>query len=219
MREQILDALMENKIIAIVRGQRTEDMLRLAGALYEGGIRFMEVTFRQDAPETWQETAAAIRSISHEYAGKIFAGAGTVMRPEQLELARAAGAGYIISPNADEEIIRLTRSMGLVSLPGAFTPTEIAAAYKWGADAVKVFPAGALGPGYLKAVLAPLRHIPMMAVGGVDENNAADFIAAGAIGVGVGGNLVNSKWIAEGQFNRITALAAEYVRAVGAGKK
>ena len=216
MREEILNALMKYKIVAIVRGQRPEDMLRLAGALYEGGIRFMEITFRQDAPESWRETAEAIRSVARAYKGRIFAGAGTVMRPEQLEMARAAGAGYIISPNADERIIRATRDMGLVSLPGALTPTEIAAAHEWGADVVKVFPAGDMGPGYMKSVCAPLKHIPMMAVGGITEKNAADFIAAGAVGLGVGGNLVNSGWIREGRFDLITALAAEYVRAAGA---
>lgn len=216
MREQVLNALWKHKIVAIVRGQRPEDMLHLAGALYEGGVRFMEVTFRQDAPESWPETAEAIASVAREYKDRIFAGAGTVMRPEQLEFARAAGAEYIISPNADERIIRMTRAMGLVSMPGALTPTEIAAAHEWGADAVKVFPAGDMGPGYMKAVCAPLRHIPMMAVGGITEKNAADFIAAGAVGVGVGGNLVNAKWIAEGRFDRIAEIAAEYVRAVAA---
>ena len=214
MREQVLEALYRDKIIAIVRGQRPEVMRDLAAALAAGGIRFLEITFRQDAPETWRDTAQAIAAVREAFPA-LHAGAGTVMTPEQLELARAAGAEYIISPNADRQIIEATRALGLVSLPGAFTPSEIAAAHAWGADIVKVFPAGNLGPAYIKAIRAPLRHIPLMAVGGVDEHNAAEFLAAGAMGLGIGGNLVNAKWIEAGEYAKITALAATYVQAVG----
>ena len=214
MREATLAALKREKLVAIVRGLPGTVMLDLARALAAGGIRFMEVTFRQDAPETWPETARAIADVRAALPD-MHAGAGTVLTVEQLELARAAGAEYIISPNADRQIIEATRALGLVSLPGAFTPTEIAAAHEWGADLVKVFPAGVLGPGYIRAVRAPLKHIPLMAVGGVDEKNAADFLAAGAAGLGVGGNLVNAEWIRLGAFDRIAALAAAYVRAVG----
>lgn len=214
MRDATLSALRRERLVAIVRGQEESVMLDLAGALAAGGIRFMEVTFRQDAPETWPETAAAIARVRADGPAGAHVGAGTVMTLAQLNMARDAGAEYIISPNADRRIIEATRAAGLVSLPGAFTPTEIAAAHEWGADMVKVFPAGALGPGYIKAVLAPLRHIPLMAVGGVNEKNAADFIAAGAAGLGVGGNLVNGEWIRARQFERITALARQYVEAV-----
>ena len=213
MREQILQELRRDKIVAIVRGQTGAALPALAAALAEGGIRFMEITFRQDAPETWRDTAAAIAQIAREYAGRMRVGAGTVLTLEQLELARSAGAQYIISPNADEHIIRQTRALGLVSLPGAFTPTEIVQAHEWGADIVKVFPASRLGPSYFRDLRGPLPHIPLMAVGGVSEKNAGEFLAAGAVGVGVGGNLVNREWIAAGEFGRITALAAEYVRA------
>ena len=214
MRDATLSALRRERLVAIVRGQEESVMLDLAGALAAGGIRFMEVTFRQDAPETWPETAAAIARVRADGPAGAHVGAGTVMTLAQLNMARDAGAEYIISPNADRRIIEATRAAGLVSLPGAFTPTEIAAAHEWGADMVKVFPAGALGPGYIKAGLAPLRHIPLMAVGGVNEKNAADFIAAGAAGLGVGGNLVNGEWIRARQFERITALARQYVEAV-----
>ena len=214
MREATLAALKREKLVAIVRGLPEACMLDLARALAAGGIRFMEVTFRQDAPETWPETARAIAAVRAALPD-MHAGAGTVLTVEQLALARQAGAEYIISPNADRRVIVATREAGLVSLPGAFTPTEIAAAHEWGADMVKVFPAGVLGPSYIRAVRAPLKHIPLMAVGGVDENNAADFLAAGAAGLGVGGNLVNAEWIRAGAYERIAALAAAYVRAVG----
>ena len=209
-----LEWVKEKKIIAIVRGLPTEYMRKLAEALYQGGIDLMEVTFNQQKPETWQDTADAIRDIGVYMTGKMLVGAGTVMNDRQLELARDAGAKYIITPNTNPELIRKVKSYGLISFPGAMTPSEIAVAFEAGADAVKVFPAGALGASYIKAVRAPLAHIPLMAVGGVNEKNAADFIAAGCCGVGVGGNLVNKEWIENGEWDKITALAAEYRKAV-----
>lgn len=152
--------------------------------------------------------------LKEKFAGKIIPGAGTVITLEQLQMAYDAGAQYIISPNVDVEIIRRTKELGLISLPGAMTPSEIVEAYKAGADFVKVFPVGNLGPAYIKALKAPLSHIPLMAVGGVNEKNAADFLKAGASGLGVGGNLVNKEWIANGEWEKITALAAEFVKAV-----
>lgn len=202
------------KIIAIVRGLSTEYMLKLADALYEGGIDLMEVTFNQKDPSSWVKTAEAIRAISEHMEGKMLAGAGTVITLEQLEMAKNAGAKYIITPNTNPVIIQKAKEYGLCVFPGAFTPSEIEAAYEAGADAVKVFPAGNLGPDYLKAVKAPLSHIPLMAVGGVNEKNAADFIAVGCCGIGVGGKLVNKAWIEAGEFDKIIALAREFRKAV-----
>ncbi|NLI22472.1 MAG: bifunctional 4-hydroxy-2-oxoglutarate aldolase/2-dehydro-3-deoxy-phosphogluconate aldolase [Clostridiales bacterium] len=210
-----MDWINRDKIIAIVRGLDPEPMAKLAEALLAGGITLMEVTFNQARPETWKDTARSIRTIRERFAGRMLAGAGTVMSPEQLGLAADAGAEYIISPHADEAVIRETRARGLVSLPGALTPTEIAAAWRAGANAVKLFPAGDLGPAYVKAVRAPLSHIPLLAVGGITETNCAQFLSAGCSGVGVGGNLVNKQWIENGEFDRITALAKEFVRAAG----
>ena len=202
------------KIIAIVRGLKPDYMLRLADALYAGGIDLMEVTFNQKQPETWQDTAGAIRAIAGHMEGRMLPGAGTVLNQRQLDMARDAGAAYIITPNTNPELIGKVKEYGLASFPGAFTPSEIEAAWEAGADAVKVFPAGSMGPAYIKAVKAPLSHIPLMAVGGVNEKNCAEFMAAGCCGIGVGGNLVNKTWIENGQWDRITALAAEFRKAV-----
>ena len=202
------------KIIAIVRGLKPDYMLRLADALYAGGIDLMEVTFNQKQPETWQDTAGAIRAIAGHMEGRMLPGAGTVLNQRQLDMARDAGAAYIITPNTNPELIGKVKEYGLASFPGAFTPSEIEAAWEAGADAVKVFPAGSMGPSYIKAVKAPLSHIPLMAVGGVNEKNCAEFMAAGCCGIGVGGNLVNKTWIENGQWDRITALAAEFRKAV-----
>ena len=141
-------------------------------------------------------------------------GAGTVITLEQLKIAADAGAQYLVTPTTDVEIIRTGKKQGFGMFPGALTPTEILTAYNAGADAVKVFPVGNLGAGYIKAISAPLSHIPLMGVGGVNEKNAADFIKAGCCGVGVGGNLVNKEWIAAGEWDKITALAKEFEKAV-----
>lgn len=211
---EVMERIRSDKIIAIVRGLESEYMLALADALYNGGITMIEVTFDQKNPDKWRDTCGAIKLISEKFAGRMLAGAGTVMTTEQLELAYEAGAKYIISPDTNAEVIRATKKLGLVSLPGAMTPTECVTAYNAGADAVKVFPAGELGPAYIKAIRAPLSHIPMLAVGGVNEKNAADFINAGCIGLGVGGKLVNIELIKNGKFDEISALAREYIKAV-----
>lgn len=211
---QALESIQQTKIIAIVRGLPQKHMLELAHALCAGGITCIEVTFNQENPESWRDTAVAIEAIGTRFAETMLVGAGTVIRPEQLSLAAEAGARYIVTPNVDTDIIRRGKGMKLAMFPGALTPSEIALAYHAGADAVKLFPAGQLGPDYVKAVRAPLSHVPLMAVGGVNEKNAGDFIAAGCIGIGAGGNLVNKEWIAQGAWDRITELAMAYRRAV-----
>ncbi len=209
-----LEVVKEKKIIAIVRGLPPRHMLNLGHALEEGGVCMMEVTYNQSAPETWADTAAAIEALAKEFGERLTVGAGTVICPEQVCMTYDAGGRYLVTPATQPEIIRMGKALGLGLFPGAFTPTEILAAYDAGADGVKVFPASALGPSYIKAVRAPLSHIPMLAVGGINEKNAADFLRAGCVGLGVGGNLVNKQWIAEGEWDKITALAKEYVKAV-----
>ena len=216
MRDEIIQQILAKKLIAIVRGLPENQAVPLADALLAGGIGLMEVTFNQAAPESFQCTARAIAAVREAFGDTVRVGAGTVMTAEQLRLAYDAGAGFIISPNADEAIISETRALGLVSLPGCMTPTECAAAHSYGADFIKVFPAGVLGPGYIKALLAPMGHLKFLAVGGVDCANIPDFLRAGALGFGVGGNLVNRNWIAAGAFDRITALAGEYAKAAAA---
>lgn len=214
MRQQVLQAVEKEKIIAIVRGIESEKCLKVAQALYDGGIRLMEITYNQKVPESWETTAKAIGAIAEEFKGRMFVGAGTVTTPELVELTAKNGGLFIISPDTNETVIRKTRELGLVSMPGAFTPTEVLRAHDAGADVVKLFPAGSMGTGYLKAICAPISHVKIMAVGGINENNAADFMAAGAVGIGVGGNLANKTWIENGEFYKITDIAKALVAAV-----
>ena len=216
MREQIIKTVYEKKIIAIVRGVYGEDCEKLARALHAGGIDLIEVTFGQAHPEDYEKTCAAISRINEVFQGEVLAGAGTVTTPELVEMAHKAGAKYIISPDTNPAVIRRTRELEMVSMPGAMTPSEVMEAYRTGADFVKLFPMANLGVGYLKAVRAPLNQVPILVVGGVNEKNLGEFMAAGACGAGVGGNLVNKQWIKEGRFDDITALAREFIKAANA---
>lgn len=210
---QIAQMIKKYKLIAIVRGIDPEEGLKTAQALYRGGIRLMEVTFDQKDPQKQQNTVALIESMCRYFGDQVAVGAGTVTSPELVEKAAAAGAKYIISPDVCPAVIQKTKQLGLLSIPGALTPSEITAAYRYGADFVKLFPVSALGPGYVKAVTAPLNHIPLLAVGGINGENVAQYLRAGCCGAGVGGNLVNKDWIKAGEFDKITACAAQLVAA------
>lgn len=210
--KKTLEILKEEKVVAIVRGIPSGRILDLARALYRGGIRCIEVTFDQSSQAGIDETARCIHLLAQK--PDLCVGAGTVMNTDQVHLAKAAGARYIISPNVDADVIAETKKLEMVSIPGAFTPTETAYAYQCGADIVKIFPGGLLGPSYIKALRGPFSHIPMMAVGSVRANTCAEYIQAGCVGVGVGGNLVSLKLLEEGRFDEITAAAKAYMDAL-----
>ncbi len=135
----------------------------------------------------------SIALISNEMKGKVVVGAGTVLDAESARLAILSGATFILSPTVDKETIRMSKKYGAVSIPGAMTPTEILEAYEYGGDIIKVFPTTSLGPEYIKDLQGPLPHIPLLPTGGVSIDNVTDFIKAGAVGVGLGSALVNTK--------------------------
>jgi len=213
MTKNTLEQIKKEKIIAIVRGISSDKMLDLAMAFRKGGIKCMEVTFDQSSKAGIEETLKSIRLLA-ENGGDLCVGAGTVMTVEQVRMAFEAGAKYIISPNVDERVIKETKKLGMVSIPGALTATEAAFAYECGADIVKIFPGGLLGEAYIKALKGPLSHIPLTAVGNINQKNCADFIKAGCAGVGVGGSLVSKTLINEGRFDERTAIAKEYIDAL-----
>lgn len=214
MKALIKESIKENKLIAIVRGVETEKCIRVAQALYEGGFRLMEITYDQKHPETWEATARTIGEVAKAFAGKMYIGAGTVTCTQLVELTHKYGGQFIISPDVNADVIRRTCQLGMVSIPGGLTPTEVMTAHRAGADFVKLFPAGNFGTGYVKAVKAPLSHVDMLVVGGINEHNIADFLAVGAVGAGIGSNLVNLNWVNAGQYEKITEVARLLVAAV-----
>ena len=205
--------VLDQKLIAIVRGIDEDKILPYAEALFKGGIKMIEVTFDLRAPQ--DDTAAkAIKAISSRFGHDVLAGAGTVVNPELVERACEAGALYIVSPNTDYAVIARTKELNLISIPGALTPTECMAAYHAGADFIKLFPAGNVGPDYLKAIKAPLSHLRFVVTGGIRVKDIPLYLKAGASGFGVGGKLTNREWIDAGEFHKITELAKDYVQAV-----
>ena len=210
MKNALLAQIKEEKLIVIIRGVDEDKMLPLLHAMYDGGIRLAELTF-DPLEETPNElTANLVRAAKQEFGDKMHIGVGTVLTERQVELAAAAGAEFAISPNVDTQIIAKCRINDMLSIPGALTPTEIVNAYNAGADVIKLFPSDTMGIPYIKAVRAPLRHIPMLAVGGVGIHNLADVLATGVWGVGIGSGIVRHDLIAKGDWAGITAFAKQY---------
>jgi 2-dehydro-3-deoxyphosphogluconate aldolase/(4S)-4-hydroxy-2-oxoglutarate aldolase len=205
MTATLTDQLKQAKIIAIIRGISQESADATAQALADGGIVFLEVTMNTDG------ALDMISRFKAKHGDKLRIGAGTVLNLAMAKEAAAAGAEYILSPNLNEEVIYYAKERGIEVWPGTMTPTEIVRAYEAGAPAVKVFPMGSLGISYLKEIRAPLNHIPMIATGGVDLHNVQEFLGAGAIAVGLGGNLVDKKLVQAGDFAALEQRARAFV--------
>ena len=216
MLNQIIEKIENERVIAIVRGIDSSKIVDLANALYKGGISLVEVTFNQKSPETFIDTAKAI-SLIKDNCTYMTVGAGTVLTTEQVDIAYNAGAKFIISPDSDQNVIKHTVQKGMVSIPGAYTASEAKTAHQAGAHFVKLFPC--MDASYLKAVKAPLSHIKFLAVGGVNDKNAIEYINAGAVGVGVGSSLVNKKYVENGDFDKITKIALSLVESVKGAKR
>lgn len=214
MRNQIINSVEENKIIAIIRGVDKEKLIPMAEAMYEGGIRLLEVTYDAKNIVTVEETAESIEMLINHFAGKMYIGAGTVITEKQVELTKKAGGSFIISPDTYDAVIKRTRELEMVSMPGALTPSEIQSAHRYGADFVKIFPITDLGVDYVKAVKAPLSHIKMLAVGGINENNMQEYLNAGISGFGIGTNIANKSFIENNEYDKITELAKKYVKVI-----
>ena len=214
MREKVINSIVENKIVAIIRGVESSKLVSVVEAMYEGGIRLVEVTYSANGSVSDEETAKNIETLAKQFEGRMFIGAGTVLSEKQVELTQKAGGKFIISPDANPLVIGKTRELDMVSIPGALTPTEVQSAHNAGADFVKLFPITSLGPQYVKAVKAPLSHIKFLAVGGVDLSNMGDYLNVGISGFGIGSNITPKKAIDEGNFDEITALSKKYVEIV-----
>jgi 2-dehydro-3-deoxyphosphogluconate aldolase/(4S)-4-hydroxy-2-oxoglutarate aldolase len=204
-----LEQILEYKIVAILRGCTPDRIPDIAAALAEGGVRLMEITLNSPG------ALESIRQLSGVMGDRMLVGAGTVLTAAEAEAAVEAGARFIISPTLDIGTIYRTRQLGAISIPGAFTPTEILTAYRNGADIIKVFPAGSSGASYFKELRGPLPHIPLMPTGGVNLDNIRDFKAAGAVAFGISSALVPSGQENTGPaLRQLTERAAAYIKAV-----
>lgn len=183
-RELTIGTIEEGRIIAILRGDFEGREEEIVSALVDGGITAVEVTLNSpDAHNT-------ISRLANSVGLRIAIGAGTVLKPEEVERAAGNGARFIVSPNRDTRVIAETKRLGMVSLPGCFTPSEIVEAVDTGADAIKIFPVDTLGPAYIRAVRAPLGDVRLVPTGGVTPEKAREYFAAGAWAVGVGSELL-----------------------------
>lgn len=210
MRDKIIETIEKEKIITIVRGVDADKLIPLAEAMYDGGIRLLELTYDASGKTTDEETAKNIEKLATHFDGKMYIGAGTVITEKQAELTKSAGGLFVISPDTYDRVIARTRELDMVSMPGALTPSEVQTAHRCGADFVKLFPVVSLGIDYVKAIKAPLSHIRLLAVGGINENNMKSYLDCGVSGFGVSSNIIDKKLIADGDFDGITTLAKKY---------
>lgn len=212
-KQQLTNYLTQHGIIAIVRADSSDGLARVVEAVMEGGVRCIEVTM------TTPGALGCIEAASKNLEGAdVCLGVGSVLDAETTRLAILAGAQYIVSPITSHEVIQMAHRYGKPCMPGAFTPTEIYNAWMLGGDVIKVFPANFGGLDYIKAVRAPMPQIPLLPTGGVDLNNLADFVKAGVVAIGIGGNLVSKKLIEAQDYKGLTENARRYAEAFQAAR-
>jgi 2-dehydro-3-deoxyphosphogluconate aldolase/(4S)-4-hydroxy-2-oxoglutarate aldolase len=209
----VLKSIGEYGAVLVVRCETEDEAVNGVRAVLEGGIKAVEVTF------TVPGAPSVIRRIKHEFGESLLLGAGTVLTPEQAEDAVDAGALYLIAPNTDEKVIGAAKRLGVTVIPGAFTPTEVVRAWDLGADAIKIFPASLGGPSYIKALKAPLPHIPLIPTGGVDERTVGEFLRAGAFAVGAGGAIFDIKRLKAKDYAGMTEVAKRFTTALKLGRE
>jgi 2-dehydro-3-deoxyphosphogluconate aldolase/(4S)-4-hydroxy-2-oxoglutarate aldolase len=207
-KEKDLQRIVDCGLVAIVRFDRSEELVEVAQAIKAGGVDVIEFTM------TTPNALSIIAASAEEFGEEVLLGAGTVLDPETARAAILSGARYIISPTLNPRVIELCHRYGVIVVPGAFTPTEILTAWELGADMVKVFPAAAMGPGYIKDILSPLPQAKLMPVGGVSLSNVAQFIKAGATAVAAGGRRVDQQAVGERDVDRLTEMARSFVMAI-----
>jgi 2-dehydro-3-deoxyphosphogluconate aldolase/(4S)-4-hydroxy-2-oxoglutarate aldolase len=208
-----LETILETGVVAIMRARSADQLLVAAEAVLAGGVKAIEVTM------TTPGALDVIRQAVNKFGDSVLFGVGSVLDPETARSAMLAGAQFVVCPTLIIKTIEICNRYSVPVMPGAYTPTELLTAWEAGASIVKVFPASAGGPAYIKAIKAPLPHIRLAAVGGVDLNNTADFIRAGVDIVGVGGELVSQKLLDAKDFNSITERARRFREEVERGRQ
>lgn len=212
-KQDTLAKIKELGLLAVLRGPSPVLTVQMVEALLAGGVRGIEITYSTPDAE------GVVRQLHDRFGGEILLGMGTLTEPAQAQSAREAGAQFLVSPICEPKLIGAMEESGLLTMAGAFTPTEVFQAYRLGADVVKIFPGSLAGPGYIKALKGPFPYIPMMPTGGVSAANAVDWFAAGVVAVGAGSELCPPQLAKEGRFDEITQRAAEFVAAVQAARR
>ncbi len=205
---EILSRLIAGKVVAVVRLDSGDQLIKVAEALKAGGVTAIEFTVPTPG------ALDMIKQASAYFGDEVIMGAGTVLDAETARAAILSGAQFIVTPALNVKTIQLCRRYGKPVIPGGLTPTEILTAWEAGADMVKLFPADSMGPAYLKAVLAPLPQVRLAPTGGISADNAAEYLKAGATALGVGGKLVDKQAVARGDFAALTAEAQRLMQAV-----
>jgi len=212
-KQEVLAALRDGGIVPVIRADSADTALRIVDALVSGGIRTLEITM------TVPDAIGAIKAVSDRFGSSVLLGAGTVTSRALAEGSLDAGAEFLVTPCVVPDVIAVAKERDVAVLPGAMTPTEVFAAWSAGGDIIKIFPASNVGgASYLKALKGPFPHIKLCPTGGVNLQTIGDFVKAGASAVGVGGELVSKAAIDRGDFDEITRLASEYVKAFAAAK-
>jgi 2-dehydro-3-deoxyphosphogluconate aldolase / (4S)-4-hydroxy-2-oxoglutarate aldolase len=200
-------------LLAVIRGPSADLTLKMVDALVAGGVKGIEITYSTPNAEV------VVRSLHQKYGDEIALGMGTLTMVNQAESAKAAGAGFLVSPICEPGLVKSMVDSGLLVMAGALTPTEVFQVFQLGVDVVKIFPGSVAGPAYIKALHGPFPQIPMMPTGGVSLTNIGDWFAAGAIAVGAGSELCPSDLAKQGKFDEISRRAEEFVRAVQTARK
>ncbi|CRY56389.1 MULTISPECIES: bifunctional 4-hydroxy-2-oxoglutarate aldolase/2-dehydro-3-deoxy-phosphogluconate aldolase [Yersinia] len=212
IKQKVIQAIEDTGIIAIARHITPEQVLPLAQALYDGGIRVIEVTCNTSG------FLPCIEMLSAEFSDKMYVGAGTVLNPIMAQLVINAGANFVLAPDFNPEVVKIVHEHQRLMIPAVVTPSEMLQACRMGIDLLKLFPANALGVNYLKEIRGPLDNLDLIAVGGITLANTADFAKAGAFAVGVGSELINKQMIADGNWQGLTELADNFVTTFRQGK-
>lgn len=205
----IFSSIIAVGVVPVVRTNTAEAAIQSIEAIHRGGITVAEITM------TVPGAIRALEKVADKFGDRILLGAGTVLDPETARACMLAGAQFFVTPSLNLATIAMVKRYSKVILPGALTPTEVVTAWESGADAVKVFPCGAVGGAkYIKALKGPFPQIEMIPTGGVNLETAGDFLKAGACAVAVGGELVDPKTIAEGRFEVFEERARQYLAVV-----
>jgi 2-dehydro-3-deoxyphosphogluconate aldolase/(4S)-4-hydroxy-2-oxoglutarate aldolase len=212
-KDEVIRRVRASGVIAILRHTEAGRAIDTAEALLGAGVDAVEVTLNSSG------ALGMLSAIAGHFGDRLVLGAGTVLSVEAARRAVEAGAGLIVCPHLDEAIVRYAVEAGVAVVPGAFTPTEILRAWTTGASLVKVFPAGPVGPGYIRDVRGPLNDIPLVPTGGVTLENAGDFIRAGAAALGLGSALVQPRLVAAGQFEPIAETARRFLEEVRSARR